>query len=98
MKCDYIYLKNVEQIYVGMNLNKLEIDFTDNNYIFNLLAGANGSGKTSFLNSIDALHTEIIRDGKEGQKNIIYSDKENNRKYLIRHVYLPKGKKIKAQI
>lgn len=93
MKCDYIYLKNVEQIYVGMNLNKLEIDFTDNNYIFNLLAGANGSGKTSFLNSIDALHTEIIRDGKEGQKNIIYSDKENNRKYLIRHVYLPKGKK-----
>ena len=91
MKCEYIYLKNLENLYVGMTINKLEIDF-DNDNIFNLLAGSNGSGKSTLLNAIDPLHTENIRDGKKGQKKLIFSDSKNNKKYIIKHVYEPKGK------
>lgn len=89
MKLMRVYLKNIAQIYIGMGLNELDISF-DNEKQFNLIAGSNGSGKTSFENALNPCKQEIIKAGKKGEKILVFSHKKET--FIVRHVYIPNSK------
>lgn len=90
MKIQSLRLKNFIGIYSGMKLKEITLDFSKHEFSMYLLAGMNGSGKTTILKSLNPLPgvaSDMIREGKEGEKEIILEDEDFI--YKIRHVYLP---------
>lgn len=81
-----IYLKNVAGVFNGMGLEKIFIDFDNENNI-NLLCGTNGSGKSTIEKALNPFFTETIRKDKKGSKVIIFKKK----KYTIEieHIATP---------
>lgn len=90
MKIQILRLKNFIGIYSGMKLKEITLDFSKHDFSMYLLAGKNGSGKTTIMKALNPLPgtaSEIIREGKEGEKEIILEDEDFI--YKIRHVYVP---------
>lgn len=83
----YIKLMNVAGIYRGLNgKESIEIHFPTNT-IYNLITGANGSGKSTFINSIDIFFNEAIRKGRKGYKELGIN--YGNKQYIIKHFANP---------
>lgn len=90
MKIQSLRLKNFIGIYSGMKLKEITLDFSQHDLSMYLIAGQNGSGKTTIvkaLNPLPGTASDIIREGKEGEKEIVLIDDDFT--YRIRHVYLP---------
>lgn len=91
MEITYIKLKNVIGIYRGMGMDKLEISFPlEDRRLFNLISGTNGSGKTTFTQSLEPFANEKIRKEKKGYKEIHFKHKKEI--FIIRHFYEPNSK------
>lgn len=88
MKLEYILLKNVVGIYVGMQKKKMEVNFDTDN-MFNLILGDNGSGKSTFLDCINPLSSPSILEGKKGYIEQHY--RKGRERFIIRQFYEPKS-------
>lgn len=109
MKILKLILENFSSIKVGMNINKLELDFTKNKNKICLLTGPNGCGKTSVISmlqpfsdigNLDVRSSNglIIKD-KTGYKEIVI--RNNDKLYTIKHLYTPhkdKNHSVKSYI
>ncbi|MDD3172121.1 MAG: AAA family ATPase [Herbinix sp.] len=105
MKITYLKLKNFASIYSAMNKRELVLDLSQSKNRIIIIAGANGSGKTSILSTLHPYATNglmddrddraLILDGEEGYKEIHIVDSDNM--YIIKHFYYwnknPKGTK-----
>lgn len=104
-----LILENFSSIKVGMNINRLELDFTKNKNKICLLTGPNGCGKTSVISmlqpfsdigNLDVRSSNglIIKD-KTGYKEIVI--RNNDKLYTIKHLYTPhkdKNHSVKSYI
>ena len=109
MKILKLILENFSSIKVGMNINRLELDFTKNKNKICLLTGPNGCGKTSVISmlqpfsdigNLDVRSSNglIIKD-KTGYKEIVI--RNNDKLYTIKHLYTPhkdKNHSVKSYI
>lgn len=90
-----IRLKNFARVYTGLNKTEITIDFTRNVNRINLLAGVNGSGKTSIMSCFHVYaynssmdnrdNIDLIMEDRSGEKEIVLVDGENE--YCILHIY-----------
>lgn len=94
--------KNFKGIYYGMGITELTLDFSKSNNRIIVLAGKNGSGKTTILsimhifpNTFDG-RKSIILDGKDGRKYL--KIEHNGEIYEVEHIYKnrTKTKSIKS--
>lgn len=101
MKVIYLKLINIAGLYVGSNINKLEIDFSKSINKIIAIISPNASGKSCLLSSIspfanvtsidDRSSLSYIIPDKSGYKEIHYHDDEIG-DIVIKHYYKPSGK------
>lgn len=90
-----IELKNFMNIWTGLHVKRLMIDFSNREHTICLIIGPNGIGKTSFLSCLTPFATlgnldirdgnSIIIEGENGYKKIVIMDGEVE--YEIEHFY-----------
>lgn len=100
MKITYLKLENFVNVFAGMKKKVIEIDFSKSKNNLVILAGPNGSGKTSILSELHPFANSgnmdvrndacLIIEGKDGYKEIHIQD--NDDVYIIKHNYLYKNK------
>lgn len=101
MKILYLKLKNFLHIYSGLNKTEIELDFSKNNKVINVIIGKMGSCKSVILGHLQPFYgfgtldtrnqDNIILDNEDGEKIIIYEN--HNNIYQINHKYLWKNGK-----
>lgn len=92
-----IELRHFKNIWTGLKLKRLMIDFSNKENTICLFVGPNGIGKTSFLSCLTPFATlgnldirdgnPIILEGEEGYKRIIIMNDDTE--YDIEHFYTP---------
>lgn len=95
MKITKLRLENAAGLYVGSNLNEIEIDFQSSKNSIVLIQGKNAGGKSCLISSLspfssttslDDRHSlPFIRVGKNGYKEIHFQDHQDS--YIIKHYY-----------
>lgn len=95
MKVTYIKLKNVAGIYVGINKDEIEIDFSKSKNKIVAIVARNASGKSVLLSSLTpfAFQTSVddrstlsyILQHRDGYKEIHYQNGKDG--YIIKHYY-----------
>ena len=93
MYIESILVENDVRFKAGLGLDKIKIVMNSKNSL-NLICGNNGSGKSTLLSSLTPFADEVIEDGEQGRKKIIYRKKKS--KIEIEHIYVPKVVKGKA--
>lgn len=87
MYIESILVENDVRFKAGLGLDKIKIVMNNKNSL-NLICGNNGSGKSTLLSSLTPFADEVIEDGEQGRKKIIYRKKKS--KIEIEHIYVPK--------
>lgn len=100
MKVTYLKLENFVNVFAGMKKKVIEIDFTKSKNNLVIIAGPNGSGKTSILSELHPFANSgnmdvrndacLIMEGCDGYKEIHIQDNDDS--YVIKHNYLYKNK------
>ena len=95
MKITYIKLVNVAGIYVGLNKEELEIDFSKSRNKIIAICGRNGNGKSVLISSFTPFASQTTVDErstlsyilphKDGYKEIHYQDGKDE--YVIKHYF-----------
>ena len=95
MKITKLRLENVAGLYVGSNINELEIDFSNAKNKITLIQSQNGKGKSVLISALtpfagttsldERSSLPFIREGKNGYKEIHFLD--NSDKYVIKHYF-----------
>ena len=108
MKIEYIKLKNYANFYTIFKSREVSIDLRTSKNRIILIAGPNGSGKTSLLSCLHPFATNgtldirndnsLILENEEGYKEIWFNDDGN--RYVIKHFYTPSktGHTVKSYI
>ena len=95
MRVTYLKLENVAGLYVGSNINSIEIDFTKAKNKITCIVGKNGDGKSCLISTItpfayvtsldDRSSISFILPKKNGYKEIHYKDDQDE--YIIKHYF-----------
>ena len=95
MRITKLKLENAAGLYVGSNLDSIELNFNESKNRIILIEGKNTSGKSSLISSLspfsgptslDDRHSlPFIRVGKNGYKEIHFQDHDDE--YIIKHYY-----------
>ena len=95
MRVTYLKLENVAGLYVGSNINSIEIDFKKAMNKITCIVGKNGDGKSCLISAItpfayttsldDRSSISFILPKKNGYKEIHYQNNEDT--YIIKHYF-----------
>jgi DNA repair exonuclease SbcCD ATPase subunit len=98
IKLKEIELVNFANLFTGLGVTRLNIDFTKQTNVVCVIIGKNGRGKTSLLsymtpfsglgNIDDRTGVKLIIDGEKGYKRIVFVE-DSGTEYEIEHHYLP---------
>lgn len=99
LRLQRLELENFANLYTGLGVHRLEIDFTRQTNTVCVIIGENGRGKTSLLSymtpfaglgNIDPRDNEsLIIQGEKGYKRIVYSEDSGKTIYDIKHFMIP---------
>lgn len=103
-------LENFANLYAGIQIRTLEIDFSQQENTVCVIVGKNGTGKTSLLSymtpfagvgNLDARDSSaLIIKGEKGRKKLVLYEYESGNTFVIQHFYLPSkdGHTVKSYI
>ena len=89
MKLTNLILENYIGIYNGLNLKRIEIDFTKCLHRIIMIVGDNGSGKSTILRALNPLPDSNINfiPNKSARKVISYVDEFTGTEYIIEYIH-----------